>query len=505
MGEALEKTDVLIVGLGPVGAVLAIYLARMGISAVAVERSTEVYPLPRAAHLDHETMRLLHLAGGADAVLAASQPLSSYEFRTAGGALLMGFRSERALAPTGFPVSSMFHQPTLEHALRARLSTLDPVSARIGHALAGYDADDEGVRARIEGPDGAYTVEARFLVGCDGGASLVRKLAEIELDDMGFDEPWLVIDTRLKNGAARLGTVGLQLCDPKRPVTSMPMGPGRHRWEFMMRPGETAEEIMGDAALARLIAPFADPANVEIERRAVYRFHAVFARAWRKGRVLLAGDAAHQMPPFMGQGLCSGVRDAANLGWKLAAVLKGHAAPALLDSYQAEREPHVRAITEMAVFMGRLVCTQSEDEAEARDRDMTARAEADRFSAMPGLAGLALGIVPGHPSAGAVFPEPWLAGAPRARLDDDAGLAPLLVTRGPVSASASASASAFAARGGQAVAMSRLADADGDLARMMGDAEAVLVRPDRHVFGCGEAAALLAAWDAYLAGASAAA
>lgn len=489
----VEKTDVLIAGLGPVGAVLAIYLAQMGISVVAVERDVDVYPQPRAAHLDHETMRLLHLAGGADAVLGASQPLSAYEFRAGDGALLMGFRPTRGLAPTGFPPSSMFHQPTLEHALRAQLATLPLASARLGHALIGYEADEEGVEARIEGPDGPYAVEAQFIVGCDGGGSLVRKLAGIELEDMGFDEPWLVIDTRLVNGATRLSTVGLQYCDPKRPVTSMPMAPGRHRWEFMMRPGETAEEISSDARIAELIAPFTDPANVEVDRRAVYRFHAVLARQWRKGRVLLAGDAAHQMPPFMGQGLCSGTRDAANLGWKLAAVLKRQAGEALLDSYQAERAPHVRAITEMAVFMGKVVCTQNEEEAAARDREMTAKAEAERFGSMVDIAGLTQGFVPGHASAGSVFPEPWLA-APRRRIDDEAGLAALLVARGDVGGMGAS----FTARGGRLIDVAHLADAEGDLAALMGEAEAVLVRPDRHIFGCGDAAPLLAAWDAYL-------
>lgn len=266
-----------------------------------------------------------------------------------------------------------------------------------------------------------------------------------------------------------------------------------------MRAGETADEMSRSDRIAELIAPFADPAHVEIERHAVYRFHAVRAREWRKGRVLLAGDAAHQMPPFMGQGLCSGIRDAANLGWKLAAILKGDGGPALLDTYQPERAPHVQAITEMAVFMGRVVCTQNESEAASRDQDMMAKPEAERFGAMPGLAGLPSGFVSDSASAGRVFPEPWLAGDVRLRLDDAAGLAPLLLTRGHVSAPA------FAARGGYVIDIAQLADAAGDLARLMGEAEAVLVRPDRHVFGCGEAPALLAAWDHYLRSGSAAA
>lgn len=293
MSVSVDRTDVLIAGLGPVGAALAVYLGQLGLSVVAIDRDMDVYPMPRAAHLDHETMRLLHLAGGAEAVSRASQPLSAYEFRSAKGELLMGFRPGPGLAPTGFPMSSMFHQPTLEHALRVRLGTLPNVSVRLGAALKGFATEGAGVRAEIAGPDGAETIEARYLIGCDGAQSLVRKLLGIELDDMSFDEPWLVLDTRLKDGRERISTIGLQHCDPRRPVTSMPMAPGRHRWEFMPRPGETAEEVTTDAFIADLVAPFIDPETIDVERRAVCRFHAVYAKSWRRGNVLLAGDAAH--------------------------------------------------------------------------------------------------------------------------------------------------------------------------------------------------------------------
>ena len=497
---SVETTDVLISGLGPVGAALAVYLGRRGISAVAIDRDTAVYPMPRAAHLDHETMRLLHLAGGAEAVSRASQPLSSYEFRAANGDLLMGFRPGSALARTGFPVGSMFHQPTLEHALRDAVSALPGVSMRLGHALAGFKQDGEGVSAEIAGPDGSYEVRARYLVGCDGGQSLVRRLLGIELDDMGFDEPWLVVDAVLKGGRERLSTIGLQHCDPRRPVTSMPMAPGRHRWEFMLRPGETAEEVTQDAFLEKLVAAFADPAEIEFERRAVYRFHAVFARTWRVGRVLLAGDAAHQMPPFLGQGLCSGARDAANLAWKLTARLKGQAGDALLDSYQRERDPHVRGITEMAVFMGKIVCTQNEEAAAARDRDMTAKPEAERFSPTPELNGLASGVVPGDPLAGTVFPEPWVRdGGERRRIDDVAGFVPMLISR---SAGAD-DTSQFEAEGGYVASLADGtildADADGAVAALLEGHDAILVRPDRYIFGRGSVASLMASWRRYLA------
>ncbi|MEP2827511.1 bifunctional 3-(3-hydroxy-phenyl)propionate/3-hydroxycinnamic acid hydroxylase [Parvibaculum sp.] len=483
-----EETEILIVGLGPVGAALGVYLGRMGIKVIAIERDRDVYPLPRAAHLDHETMRLLHLAGGAEAVAAASQPLSAYEFRNAAGDLLMGFRPSGDLAPTGWPWTSMFHQPALEHALRARLAELPSVSMRLGHALDAYDVAGDGVVARVEGDEGTYEVAARFIVGCDGGNSLVRRTAGIALDDLGFDEPWLVIDAVLKNGAERLTTVGLQHCDPARPVTSMPMAPGRHRWEFMLLDGERPEDVTSDEAIAAMLAPYADTPALDIERRAVYRFHALVAEKWRQGPVILAGDAAHQMPPFMGQGLCSGTRDAANLAWKIEAVLRGRAEDRLLDSYQAEREPHVRMITGMAVSMGKVVCTRSEEEARRRDEDMLARPEDKRMNGMLALDGIKSGILEG---GGTVFPDP---GHGATRLDDAAGYAPLLILREACDA-----ARIFRDARGFVALCGALPDKGGHLAALMGDADAILVRPDRYVFGTGDAAALTAAWAAYLA------
>lgn len=486
------ETEVLIVGLGPVGAALGVYLGRMGVSAVAIERDTCVYPLPRAAHLDHETMRLLHLAGGAEAVARASQPLTSYEFRNAAGDLLMGFKPTGDLAPTGWPWSSMFHQPTLEHALRAALAEMSTVSMRLGHALKTYETAGDGIVAQVESGDGAYEIAARFIVGCDGGNSTVRRKAGTEFDDMGFDEPWLVIDTVLKNGVTRLSTVGLQHCDPKRPVTSMPMAPGRHRFEIMLLPGEKPDDVVSDEATAAMIVPYADASALNVERRAVYRFHALIAKRWRAGPVILAGDAAHQMPPFLGQGLCSGTRDAANLAWKIEAVLRGRGGDALLDSYQAEREPHVRMITEMAVAMGKIVCTQDPDAARRRDEQMLAAPEAARVSPLLSVEGIKSGILE---SGGGIAPDPGFGpGHEQGRLDDAAGYAPLLIVREENDTSR-----AFAGAGGFVARFGALPDKAGHLAALIGDAPAVLVRPDRYVFGVGDAAALTAAWDAYLA------
>ncbi|MGV8997356.1 MAG: bifunctional 3-(3-hydroxy-phenyl)propionate/3-hydroxycinnamic acid hydroxylase [Parvibaculaceae bacterium] len=486
---AHAQTDVLIAGLGPVGAMLSLLLAKQGLSVTVVERDAAVYPLPRAAHIDHEVMRLLNLVGAADPVLKASSPLSAYEFRNGEGALLMAFSPGLEDAPTGFPPSSMFHQPSLEYGLRDAITHEPLITVHLETTLSAFDASDTGITATVTGADGSRMLSAKFLVGCDGGASVVRKLCGIDLEDLGFDEPWLVIDTKLKNNVQALSDKGLQHCDPRRPVTSMPMGPSRHRWEFMLLEGETADDVTSDAALAQLIAPYADPAALDIERRAVYRFHAVTAKIWRKSRVLLCGDAAHQMPPFMGQGLCSGIRDAANLAWKIAAVHKGEAAPALLDTYQIEREPHVRAITDLAVFLGRIVCVQNKDEAAARDAQMTAPPEEGRMSALPPLPGLSSGIMAGHASAGQVAPAPRLKD--RRRLDDVIGYVPFLITREKI-------ANASFAANGHVLALGEIDDSAGHWDKLLGEAPAMLIRPDRMIYGLGAASALMAHWADYL-------
>jgi 3-(3-hydroxy-phenyl)propionate hydroxylase len=271
------------------------------------------------------------------------------------------------------------------------------------------------------------------------------------------------------------------------------MGAGRHRWEFMLKPGETPEAVAEDAFIADLLAPWNVEGAVTLERKAVYRFHALVARRWRRGPVLLAGDAAHQMPPFAGQGLCSGVRDAANLAWKLAAVLRGEASEALLDTYQREREPHVRAIIDLAMTMGRTVCITDPDAAAARDRAMldarAAGAVAGGAMAFPPIEAGA--ILAGSPAAGTLFPQPWAgSGGSAARLDDVLGPGPWLIRRD--AGDALAPVPTFT------LADPRLPPFAGDLSAWLArhDAPAVLVRPDRVVFGTGAAQVLVEAYQA---------
>jgi len=482
--------DVLVVGAGPVGASLALLLAREGLSVIAADKAGDIYPLPRAAHIDHEIVRVFQAVGAADDIMATSKAAARYDFLTAAGEVLLSFDLAAARSPSGWPASNMIHQPSLEAALRKQIAVSAKAQLRTGWELLSLDPFDDGIAARFATPEGEQALRARYLVGCDGARSVVRDLCQIGLDDLMFDEPWLVIDTLVVD-PARLPDLNLQICDPARPTTCVQMGAGRHRWEFMMLPGETADQVMEEAFIAGLLKSWNVEGAVILERSAVYRFHALVAETWRKGRVFLAGDAAHQTPPFAGQGLCAGVRDAANLAWKLGAVLRGEASPALLDTYQSEREPHVRSAIALALMMGRTVCITDPAAAAARDAAMLAQRKAGEPSG-GGLGGppLANGcLLEGSPAAGELFPQPWVSvGDQVSRLDDVAGPGPWLIARdaGPK----------FAGLNVLALDDSRLKSFAPDLAAWLDrhDAAAVLVRPDRYVFGTGTADPLAVAW-----------
>ena len=491
----MTDADVLIVGLGPVGAALAGLLADAGLRSIAVERDTDVYPLPRAAHFDHEIMRLFQQLGLADAVLPHTRPAPAYEFRSASGEVLISLPDSSRPAPSGWAGGYMFNQPAVETALRAKLAASPLADVRLGHTFEGLRQENDHVSAVIRGPDGPATVTARYLVGCDGAWSPVREAIGGTLFDYQFDEPWLVIDVKVR-GKGKTPRVNLQICDPARPTTCVLMGPGRHRWEFMLLPGETAEGMLDDGVIRDLLAPWNCGDDIEIDRKAVYRFHGLVANTWRKGRVLLAGDSAHQMPPFAGQGMCSGLRDAANLAWKLKAVLRDGASEAILDTYQQEREPHVRGYIELAIGMGKVVCTLDRAVAAERDAGMLAARESGVSPLPPaGAKPMEEGVIlKGAPEAGAMFFQPWAAGPDRKGLDDILGQGAWLIVDGPAPRTLPWLTVA-------SLADPRLAPFRDALSRWLSarGATAVLVRPDRYVFGTGEADGLVEAYAKALA------
>jgi 3-(3-hydroxy-phenyl)propionate hydroxylase len=374
-----SQFDVAVVGLGPSGAVLANLCGLAGLRTVVFERSTEPHPDPRAVHLDAEIARVLQQCGfeaELDHLLTVS---AGMEYVTAAGDHLFTFEGFEREPLLGWHEDYVFHQPDLDRMLRAGLRRFDHVDVRLG----------------VEAPPLAELSQmARFVVACDGASSVVRAQLGIDLLDRGYDEDWLVIDLDLRGAMpAGLPQVIQQVCDPERLATYVPGHPPHHRFEFRIEPHDEWSE-RSDALPDpwSLVAPWGfTPQNSVLLRSARYRFHALMAQRWRVGNVLLAGDAAHQMPPFMGQGLCSGVRDAANLAWKLAAVCSGEVpwggADELLDSYEGERRPHVDAVIELSIGAGRLLADFAADLAAGRRPSVPARDVPDpqRWSRLPGL------------------------------------------------------------------------------------------------------------------------
>ena len=359
----LTSCDVCLVGLGPVGATLAALLGASGVRTVVMERETAPYSLPRAAHLDGEALRILAHAG----VRPEGPDLDGFDLVDARGRLLLRGRPAEA-PPPGFPAGRLIHQPSVETALRAALAGIPSVTVRLGAEVTAVEPGASGVTVRVSpeasGDTGAGAaggdVRAALVVGCDGAWSVVRDAMGVGLEGGGFEQAWLVVDAVLRQRLALPDRL-LQIADPHRPTTYVPFGFPRRRWEFRLRPGETPEAMTQPQTIRRLLAPHLPPeppglahGAVEIERAAVYTFHDLIARRWRRGRLLLAGDAAHQMPPFLGQGLGQGIRDAWALAPLLARVVHDGAPLATLDAYERQRRPHVAAVVRQAVRLGRL-------------------------------------------------------------------------------------------------------------------------------------------------------
>lgn len=485
MSGALD-CDVLVVGAGPTGVTLGLLLARQGVRTIVIDKEGEIYPLPRAAHIDHETMRTFQALGVADAIAATCRTSSRYDFLTKDGEVLMRFEGLDQVGPGGWPVGNMIHQPSVEAILRDSARRQPGLELKSNWRFLSFEERDGLVAALINTADGEVTVRSRYLVGADGARSPVREAAGIALDDLQFDEQWLVIDT-IVHDYERLPKVSLQICDPARPTTCVLMGSGRHRWEFMLKPGETAEQMLDDVVIAELLKPWNVDGAVTLERKVVYRFNAKVATAWRKGGIFLAGDAAHLTPPFAGQGLCAGVRDAANLAWKLAAVIAGVASERLLDDYGKERDPHARVLIELAMMMGRTVCIADPEAAKARDAQMlAARASGAPPPALPApLIGEGC-VLAGSAAAGSYFPQP-VAGSQR--LDDVLGAGAWLISR------------TAPTKHGAGLSEWNLDDPKLSSFKeplnawlVAHAADAVLVLPDRYVFGTGTAHNLQAAW-----------
>ncbi|GAA3528125.1 bifunctional 3-(3-hydroxy-phenyl)propionate/3-hydroxycinnamic acid hydroxylase [Amycolatopsis ultiminotia] len=365
----VDVADVAVVGAGPVGLTLAALLGQAGRSVVVLERYPGLYGLPRAASFDGEILRLLAELGALEELWPTLHVHTSYDWSNAAGEILLSMQS-RLVGDSGWPDMVTFHQPDFERALHARCASLPTVEVRHGATVTGLGQTEEEVRV---GTAAGGTVRAHYVVGCDGGNSFVRAELGIEQDDLGFAEPWLVCDFKLRRPAAELGLPSaLQIGDPEEPTTIITTGGGHQRFCFMLDDADVGREF-SDGQTWQRVKRYLTPDDAAIVRVATYTFRSLIAQRWRDGRILLAGDAAHQMPPFLGQGMCSGIRDAANLAFKLDLALAGVREPGVLDTYQSEREPHVRGLTATSMELGRQHTLTDHELARQRDETMRAR------------------------------------------------------------------------------------------------------------------------------------
>jgi 3-(3-hydroxy-phenyl)propionate hydroxylase len=493
--------DAVIVGYGPVGATTAALLGKAGLRVVVVEQETGIYDKPRAITFDHEIMRVFQACGLSEHMRERTGPHPGTHYIGVDGTVIKIFDPLPPPHPLGWMPTGTFVQPQLEAALRARVNEFATVDVRVGHQLTDFTERDGHVEAQVRdlATNEPRSLRGRYLLACDGANSFARKRLAIPYEDLAFDEWWMVVDVLLLK-PVDLPVKCRQYCWPERPATYI-VGPGSlRRWEIKLLPGEDPDEFGKRDNVVRQLARFVNPAAIEVWRSAVYRFHAVLAERWQSGRVLLLGDAVHQTPPFLGQGMCAGIRDAANLAWKLAMVLQEQADQSLLASYEVERKPHVRTLVSLAKQFGEII-GELDPEA-ARERDATLRGQLERGEAetvrqrfIPGLIG---GVLGEGPAVGTLFVQP--------RIDDDRLLDDALHDRFLIATVSEetqgwlspASLELWRRIGGERAVISRtpsedegahdilrVTETDGLFESWMNThgCAAVIVRPDRYVYG----------------------
>jgi len=469
----MQDYDVAIIGYGPAGATLAHLLGQCGLSVLVLERESAAYHLPRAVHFDAEVMRVLQWIGVAEQIEPLTALHPGMRFVSPEGKLLLDWPRPQGTGPQGWRANYRFHQPDLERLLREGLADRPTVTVR--PRCEAFLVEDQGEDVEIRFEDMSCgkieRVRAKYVVGCDGARSLVRRFIETGMEDYGFHERWLVVDVILNAEKPELGDHSIQYCVPERPATYV-RGPGpRRRWEITVRPGEDAAEISRPERVWELLSDWLTPEEADLERTAVYVFHSLVAEDWRRGRLLLAGDACHQTPPFMGQGMCAGTRDVANLYWKLALLCQGKvtgaAAEHLLDTYESERKPNAREYIQTAVRLGGLINTAGTET--ALRAALPAADGSVRMESIAPPIGPGLGI---GAKAGRLFGQP--------RLLDGRWMDDVFRHQWVVVAEADL-ARALDLPPGVGLVTTADSDAAGHLARL--GARATVLRPDRHTLG----------------------
>ncbi|HLI20593.1 MAG TPA: bifunctional 3-(3-hydroxy-phenyl)propionate/3-hydroxycinnamic acid hydroxylase [Stellaceae bacterium] len=489
--------DVVIVGYGPTGMLVAILLGRAGHRVAVIERYTTLYNLPRVGIVHDDVLRMFQEVGCIEAIWPATHFLPVYELAKHGEVLLS---SEVApLATHGWPEYTSIYQPSFEKELDIAARAVPSVTLFQGETVTAIAQDADRVAVTTQNRDGkTRVVEGRYVIGADGGNSFVRQALGIAYENLGFDQNWLVIDAKEKK--ARPGLPAMrQFCEPEQPGVTLYMGPNHRRWSFMIFPDESPEDAVKlDSVWRRLDRPEgATPDEFELIRVASYKFQSLYAERWRAGRIFLAGDAAHQMPPFLAQGLCSGFRDAHNLAWKLDFVLRGLADERFLDTYEAERGPSARATIVESMRVGLHVNERDPVKVKARDEQLRAlqAAKVNRPLEQKLIAfrvpGFEKGLVaPRAPGAGDAFPQALIRdGAGEGRFDDIAGRGFIILARGgdPLAACGEEERAFWRSLGGAVVRLGDdgFIDIEGRYGRLMDEyrCDIVVKRPDYYIFG----------------------
>jgi 2-polyprenyl-6-methoxyphenol hydroxylase-like FAD-dependent oxidoreductase len=501
--------DVVIAGFGPVGQALSLALGQAGHQVLVVERHEQMWPLPRAGHFDHEVMRIFQGLGLAEQVTDVAEPADKYVMFDSRGEILREL-PRTWNTPSGWPASYHFYQPELEHVLHAGVASCPQVTVLRGwDALGAHDGRPAIVTASHVRTGQRRELRASYVIGADGANSVIRPAAASAFHDLGFRADWLVVDVALAPGVDPGTPSTGQYCDPRRPHHTARLHGRYVRWEFMVRDTDDRERLCLDESVWALLSPWLSRGEAELIRRSIYTFSSRIAEPWSRGHIALAGDAAHLMPPFLGQGMCSGLRDGATLSWMLDLVLRGISEPRLLASYESERGPHVRRYIEESVKVGQIVCVT--DPAQAAERDRELRASSRQETPLqprlgPGVISAQGGELPGLLSVQPVVASP---SGRRARLDSLLGPGFQLLGHGqdPRAGLTARSLRLLERLGCRSAAI--CGDSGGDSGGLLRDVtgswcawmreagmSAVLVRPDHYVFG---AAVQFSGLDALLA------
>jgi 2-polyprenyl-6-methoxyphenol hydroxylase-like FAD-dependent oxidoreductase len=490
--------DVLIVGYGPTGMMAAALLGRAGRRVAVLERYTTLYNLPRVGIVHDDVMRMFQELGLMDRLAPHTYFLPSYQLAHGDEVLL-----ESKVAPSathGWPEFTSLYQPAFEAELDAVCKALPSVDVIQGCKVVALRQDAEMVEVTA---DDGRRFQGRYLIGSDGGNSLVREALGVAYEDLGFNQAWLVVDAKLKNGG-RPGLPALrQFCDPEQPGMTMQMGPLHRRWSFHIFAGEKTEDaVKHENVWKRLERPTGGtPDEFELIRTASYQFRSLVAERWRVGRAFLAGDSAHQMPPFLAQGLCSGFRDAYNLAWKLDLVLDGKAPDRLLETYQAERGPNARDTVIESARVGINVNERDPEKVRARDAQLRAMQKQIDARETPLIAfrvpGFKAGLIGKGPAAGDSFVQGKVrAGGREGWFDDVAGRGFMILARNAAPSLSSTDRAFWESIGGRVVRFGAdIDDGEGRYTKLMDEygCDVIVKRPDNYIFSACRSAAELPA------------